>query len=295
MIPNPVIAEPIEVEVILADWPVRLLVNRKYLPFLKENGLLQGDALLNLSNHSPVKKHYDRGVCDRTVDRVLLGNHKIKAYRKICRSSSLSRTIKCWLEGARTVPGRNWTANLNLAAAGIPVAAPIALIEKRSGPFAGESALLTAELSGYVPLSNLLYEAYLQRRLHPQAFTSLKRRVIDTLARLLGQLIEAQVVNPTLSSKHIFLSRDDNSFDFALIDVGRARLVSRLRTRHLVKPLSVLHRSLSLEIFSSTDRLRLFKRVFPSPNHYHNQKRFIKRIVRKAGQRGFRDINSPHY
>ncbi len=175
------------------------------------------------------------------------------------------------------------------------MAAPIALIEKRSGPFAGESALLTAELSGYAPLSNLLYEAYLQRRLHPQAFTSLKRRVIDVLARLLGQLIEAQVVNPTLSSKHIFLTRDDNSFDFALIDVGRARLVSGLRTGHLVKPLSVLHRSLSLEIFSSTDRLRLFKRVFPSQSLYHDQKAFIKRIVRKAGQRGFKDINTEDY
>ena len=293
MTPNPVIAEPIAVELILADWPIRLLVNRKYLPFLKENGLLQGDALLNLSNHSLVKKHYHRGGCDRIVDRVLLGNHKIKAYRKICRSPCLSRSIKYWLEGVRNIPRRNWTANLNLAAAGIPVAAPIALIEKRTGPFASESALLTAELSGYLPLSRLLYQAYLENR--PQAFTQLKRKLADALTRLLCQLIQAQIVNPTLSSKHIFLTHNNDALDYVLIDVGRSRLVNRLKPRHLVKPLSVLHRSMPLEVFSSADRLRLFKRVFDGQSFYHNQKAFIKRIVRKAGRRGFKNISSSEY
>ena len=293
MTPNPVIAEPIAVEVILADWPIRLLVNRKYLPFLKENGLLQGDALLNLSNHSLVKKHYHRGACDRIVDRVLLGNHKIKAYRKICRSPCLSRSIKYWLEGARNIPCRNWTANLNLAAAGIPVAAPITLIEKRTGPFASESALLTAELSGYLPLSRLLYQAYLENR--PQAFTQLKRKVADALTRLLCQLIQAQIVNPTLSSKHIFLTQNNAALDYVLIDVGRCRSLNRLKPRHLVKPLSVLHRSIPLNLFSSAERLRLFKRVFDGKIPPRKHKRFIKRIVRRARRRGFKNINSFEY
>jgi len=293
MTPNPVIAEPIAVEVILADWPIRLLVNRKYLPFLKENGLLQGDALLNLSNHTLVKKHYHRGVCDRIVDRVLLGNHKIKAYRKICRSPGLSRSIEYLLEGAGNIPRRNWTANLNLAAAGIPVAAPIALIEKRIGGFANESALLSAELSGYVPLSRLLHEAYLENR--PQAFSQLKRKVADALTRLLGQLIEAQVVNPTLSSKHIFLTQNKSALDYVLIDVGRCRLPNRLKPRHLVEPLSVLHRSIALNLFSSAERLRLFKRIFDGKIRHRKHKRFIKRIVRKAGERGFKDIKTVDY
>ncbi len=77
MAPKPVIAEPIAIEVISADWPIRLLVNRQYLPFLKENGLLQGDTLLNLPVRTLVKQHYHRGVCDRIVDRVLLGSRSL--------------------------------------------------------------------------------------------------------------------------------------------------------------------------------------------------------------------------
>ena len=144
-----------------------------------------------------------------------------------------------------------------------------------------------------MPLSQLLQQAHLDSS--PQAFVEIKSRVTDSLARLLRQLIEARVVNPTLSAKHIFLIRNNDTLDYALIDVGRSRLVNSLKSCHLVKPLSVLHRSIPLELFSSTDRLRLFKRVFRSQNLYHDQKRFIKSIVRKASQRGFRDINSADY
>ena len=293
MTPNPVIAEPIAAEVILSNGPVRLLVNRTYLPFLKEAGLLQGDALLKLSNHSLVKKHYHHGFCDRIVDRVVVGKQKIKVYRKICMSASLAGRVKCRLEGAWTIAGRNWRANLKLAAAGIPVAAPIALVEKRTGPFARESALLTAELDGYQPLSHLLRQGYLQN--DSQAFIQLKRKVTDALVSLLGQLIEAGVVNPTLSSKHIYLTENNGKLDYVLIDVGRCRLVDGLESRHLVKSLCVLHRSMPLEIFSSADRLRVFKRVFEGRGFCSNQKAFIKNIVRKAGQRGFKNINSSEY
>lgn len=293
MTPKPVSAEPIAVEVISANWPIRLVVNREYLSLLRQEGLLEGDALLNFPNHSLVKQHFHRGVCDRVVDMIVLGNLDIKAYRKICRHS-LFQTIKYQLAGARNVPHRNWIANLNLAAAGIPVAAPIALIEKRSGRFATQSALLTAELSGYQPLSRLLRQAYLQNC--PQAFDSLKQRVADALVRLLGQLIQAQVVNPTLSSKHVLLEQNkDGTLNYVLIDVGRSRWVNPLKGHHLVRPLSVLHRSMPLELFSRADRLRLFKRVFASQNLQASHKRFIKRIVRKAAQRGFKNINVLEY
>ena len=173
------------------------------------------------------------------------------------------------------------------------MAAPIALIEKRTGPFASESALLTAELSGYLPLSRLLYQAYLENR--PQAFTQLKRKVADALTRLLCQLIQAQIVNPTLSSKHIFLTQNNAALDYVLIDVGRCRLLDRLKPRHLVKPLSVLHRSIPLNLFSSAERLRLFKRVFDGKIPPCKHKRFIKRIVRRARRRGFKNISSFEY
>lgn len=293
MTPNPVISEPIAAEVILANGPLRLLVNRQYLPFLKESGLLQGDALLKLSNHSLVKEHYHHGVCDRIVDRVFLGEQKIKAYRKICKSVSLAGKVKCRLEGAWTVAGRNWRANLKLAAAGIPVAAPIALIERRTGPFARDSALLTAELEGYQPLSRLLRQGYLQN--DAQAFGQLKRKISDALVCLLGQLIEAGVVNPTLSSKHIYLTEKESGLDYALIDVGRSRVVKGLEGRDLVNPLCALHRSMPLELLSSADRLRLFRRVFDGQGFCRDQKALIRRIVRKAGQRGFKDINSDEY
>ena len=264
MTPKPITTEPIEIEIISANWPVRLMVNRQYLPFLGEKGLLEGEALLNLSSHSLVQQHYHRGVCDRAVERIVLGDNNVNAYRKICRYTPLSKIAQCWLKGARNVPHRNWIANLSLAAAGIPVATPIALIEKGSGPFSSQSALLTAELSGYLPLSRLLRQAYLEDS--PQDFVSLKRRVTDALVCLLNQLIQARVVNPALSSKHIFLSQNEGALDYVLIDVGRSRVLGRLKSRHLVKPLSILHRSMPLEIFSSADRLRLFKRVFCNQN-----------------------------
>jgi hypothetical protein len=292
MTPKTVSAEPIAVEVISENWPIRLMVNREYLPLLRQEGLLEGDALLSFPNHSLVKQHYHRSFCDRVIDKVILGGHDIKAYRKICRHS-LFQTIKYQLAGVRNVPHRNWIANLNLAAAGIPVATPIALIEKRSGPFSSQSALLTAELSGYLPLSRLLRQAYLQNC--PQTFVSLKQRVADALVRLLGQLIQVQVVNPTLNSKHVFLKQNNGTLGYVLIDVGRSRLANPLKSHHLFKPLSVLHRSIPLELFSRADRLRLFNRVFASQNLHADHKRFIKRIVRKAGQRGFKNIDTSEY
>ena len=286
MTPKAVSAEPIEVEVISADWPIRLVVNREYLMPLRQQGLLEGDALLNLAGHSLVKKHYHHGVCDRVIDKVILGGEDIKAYRKICIDFSFPKTVKHRLTGVRNVPHRDWKAKLNLAATGIPVAKPIALIEKRTGPFSSQSAILTAELSGYQSISHLLRQSY--RQDCRQTSVDLKKQITDMLVRLLSQLIQAGAINPTLSSKHIFLKHDNGALSYALIDVGRSRLVVQLKEGHLVKPLSVLHRSMPLELFSSADRLRIFKRVFCSRNSCSSRKRFIKRITRKAGRRGFK-------
>ena len=181
----------------------------------------------------------------RTVYRVTLNG--LVLFWKHCRISGLRSRLRQCLRPPKA--RMEFDRALALAARGIPTVEPLAWGE-RVGTYAGESFLITRELSGAMPLQSLL-----QPPIEPES----RRQLAIDLGRYKAQLHAAGVVHPDLHPGNILVVMDDEAQRrFHLIDLHSIQLGKPLSWKRSRENLVVFNRWFAMRS-SRADRRRFWQ------------------------------------
>lgn len=152
---------------------------------------------------------------------------------------------------------RAWCVAYALLNRDVPTARPLAVLERRAGPFVLDSVLVTEALPGAIDL-----EAYLRReheRRGRRGWAALKRGLAPLLAAHVRRLAERGFAHRDCKASNV-LVRDAGELRLLWIDLDGVRRVGRVSTQAEHQALARLHVSLlSLPGLTRTDRVRFLK------------------------------------
>lgn len=194
-----------------------------------------------------------------TVQTALLdldGEAPLAVIVKRPRARNWRRWLRHLLPPSRS--RRGWQAGHALLHRYIAAARPLALLERRAGPFVLDSLLLTERISGAMDLAT-----YLERGIDPRAgrrWIRDKRRLIDELARHVRQLDQAGFVHRDCKPENVLvLTRPELRLvwvDMDGVQYCRRPASEAERLRPLVRLAAALHEHPAL---TRTDRVRFLK------------------------------------
>ena len=148
--------------------------------------------------------------------------------------------------------GQEWRTIIRLAAAGIPVPAPVAFGQEMRGWFERRSFLLLEAVAG-TSLESWMPENW--QRCAARETARRQHDFVRRLARHVAALHAAGFVHRDLYASHIFVRHDEG---FTFIDLQRVFRPRWRRTRWVIKDLAAL--SFSTAAFAApTDRLRFWR------------------------------------
>jgi hypothetical protein len=152
---------------------------------------------------------------------------------------------------------RGWRMGQALLNRHVPTARPIAVLERRWGPVALDSILITEAVPGACDLETWLRRAYAAG--HTDLWLRQKRQIADLLAQQLRRLEERGFMHRDCKAGNLLVSTQPQ-FKLLWIDMDGLRRVRR-RSRSLpLRALAALHVSLlSVPGLTRTDRVRFLK------------------------------------
>ncbi len=155
--------------------------------------------------------------------------------------------LKEWVRGGRVL--RAWKAGNGLAARGIPVATPYAMVKTRQG-----GVLLMEAVEG-VELDRLLFQLLL---LKGQAVWRLKRNLAEHLGHLMGLLHHKGIFHADMKACNIMVAEEDEFPSVTLMDYDYVRFFDTLPMKLMMKNLVQLNNSIPSGISRSL-RLRFLR------------------------------------
>jgi tRNA A-37 threonylcarbamoyl transferase component Bud32 len=185
---------------------------------------------------------------------------------------------------------RAFAASLMLRRNGLDCPEPLALLEKRLGPFCAESILVTEGIPDcvqlYTHLQRLATEGTARAEIE-------KRTIIRQLGEYAGKMHRAGIFHGDLRLGNIMLQNDNGRWRFYLIDNERTRQVPVLPGRLVIKNL------VQLNMFrvgvSNTDRMRFLKAYNEQVKLTDNcVRRLCKHVIQKTNKRMvIRELHHP--
>ncbi len=152
---------------------------------------------------------------------------------------------------------RGWRLGHALLHRDIPTARPLAVLERRLGPFVLESFLVTEAIPGAVDLATFLRREHATRT--PAAWVQCKRELLPRLVTLLRRLHERGFDHRDCKASNILVVPYPE-LRLLWIDLDGVRYAGNVASLRLLRPLARLHVSL-LDIpgLTRTDRVRFLQ------------------------------------
>ncbi len=154
-------------------------------------------------------------------------------------------------------PGRGkraLQASLMLLEHGFNAPEPLALLQKRHGPFATENILVTRGVENSVPLGTRLKELSIP---HDPAVLKAKRRLIAEFGRTVGRMHALGIIHGDLRLNNVLVQNPEDIPGFFFIDNERTRKYKRA-TDKLVKK-NLVQINMQRDAVSNTDRMRFMR------------------------------------
>ncbi|MCX8011599.1 MAG: hypothetical protein N3A64_00375, partial [Desulfobacterota bacterium] len=235
-----------------------MAIHRDFELILRENGLDNFDALMNLNKGRVIKqKTKNRS----TVCFSLAQNQKrYLCYLKRYRFSWIKEFFRNCLFFFRTYSLQNeWKNLLTFKRSGIPTMIPIAVGVRRKFPFWNESFLLTLGIPAVKTLEEVLPDYFFS----PQDSTRLKQKriLIKNLAQLTKRMHNAGFRHQDFYLCHILIDLTNNPASPLLYvaDLHRAKKRRFFQLKGQIKDLAALNYSAPSNLISRSDRLRFLK------------------------------------
>ncbi|MCX5685523.1 MAG: hypothetical protein NT049_17845 [Planctomycetota bacterium] len=269
----------------------RLIVNEAFLPALEAAGLTTFEAVMALQGGQPY-----RVASGRSTVRVELpdprGGHRavyVKRYAYAPCCAGLRRMLR--LDPPRSFADGELRNMFRVIDAGIPAMRWVAVGEERPGGGADQrSCFITEEIAGAVQADKYCEAAFGADR--SREAVARKRDLIRAMARLARRMHGAGLVHRDFYLCHLMVRPVDGGEPVLhLIDMTRVgRVLGEAPDRWVVKDLAALLFSswpsqatfIRSQAFSQTDRMRFALEYFQTPHLAGDQKRLVRRVIRKA-------------
>lgn len=148
------------------------------------------------------------------------------------------RRVRMWLPPSRSL--RGWRMGHAMLHRDLRVARPLAVLEKRVGPFVMDSLLVTERIPGAVDLSSYLRREFCQRS--AREWSQCKRQVSAALVLQLRRLEERGFIHLDCKAENLLVTGDPPRLVW--IDMDGVRLVRHSTRRHRLAMLARIYLSL---------------------------------------------------
>jgi len=165
---------------------------------------------------------------------------------------------------------KSWIAANGLIVRGLLTPQPLAVIEKRFGPFVRENFYICRWLDSARELN-----AYITSRQWPRAD---REKFIRALAETLAGLHAKGVYHADLKSNNILVRENRRAWDFLFIDLDRVSFSRPLTFERRANNLAQINASVAA-VMTPRDRLLFFRIYSRSAACYTERKRYFKRIL----------------
>lgn len=170
---------------------------------------------------------------------------------------------------------KSWIAGHMLLVRGIGTPLPLALLERKYGPFIYESFLVTEWLADALPLNDFV------THLHNQGLAQEKReRFIQALAETLRDLHEKGIYHADLKSTNILVRAEGAGvWRFYFIDLERVKCSRSLTFRERANNLAQINASVA-RCMSVKDRLKFFRFYAKDTQLFKERKQYYREILK---------------
>lgn len=247
----------------------RMHVNRSFSKTLKEHGLTSFDSVARFRGVTVV-----RNVSGHVTARFTLATSRGPAefFIKTHRFPPIKEFIKPLTQLRRPVVGarHEWDAMLRLHELGIPSMTPVAM---------GQRGFSSFVISEAVENCDNLAERLQQAPATERSLLQVKRRMINTVARIASHMHREGIHHQDLYLCHFLVPRNSDGLDIRLIDLGRVQMRRRLARRWIIKDLGQL--CYSARQLTRSDHLR-FMRAYLGRSVRPDDKPLLRKIACKA-------------
>jgi len=176
---------------------------------------------------------------------------------------------------AKTRARKSWIAGNAFLVRGISTPLPLALQEKKFGPFVIESFLITALLAGARELND--YVTLLDRK---SAAAAVKNAFIQSLAGTVRALHEKGVYHADLKSTNILVQElPGAAWRFSFIDLDRVALRDSLSFQERANNLAQINASIS-RLAGAKERLKFFFFYAKGTDLFRERKKYYQEILK---------------
>jgi serine/threonine protein kinase len=172
---------------------------------------------------------------------------------------------------------RAWIAGNGLKARGVPTLNPLGLADERDWLGLKESFFFMEVLEGAQELDRYIInhlENLKGRRLFTKVF-----------AQWLSHYHDKDLYHRDMKTCNILVSKDEETWNFHLLDLEDVRLNKKVNERDLFKSFLQLNTS-APKIITTTDRFRFLRNYLDLRPIIRNKKAFIKRLIEESKRRG---------
>ncbi len=197
--------------------------------------------------------------------------------RPVCVKHYVYRGIKYAVKSALVASRarKSWVAGHKLLVRGIATPLPLALVERKCGPFIYESFLITEWLADAVPLNDYVLNQHGRWEAHET-----RRRFIQALAETVRALHEKGIYHADLKSTNILVRAEGAAaWRFYFIDLERVRCKRRLRFRERANNLAQINASVA-RCMSVKDRLQFFRFYAKDTQLFSERKKYYQEILK---------------
>ena len=170
-----------------------------------------------------------------------------------------------------------WIAANGLRVRGIPSIKPLALVERRDWMGSGTSFFIMEALETGQEMDRSILKGF--------DTLGKKRFFLKSFARWLSHFHRMNLYHKDMKTCNILVSKEDEDWDFRLLDLEDVRLDRRVDEKRLFRNLLQLNTS-TPKSMTRTDRIRFFREYLKSNPIVRDQKAFLKRLVKESRRRG---------
>ncbi len=221
------------------------------------------------------EREKDTSTAIKTSSKSVLTVHTIDNVQPLCakgyRYLGIFYSFKNLFRKSRAM--KSWVAANSLLVRGIQTPAPLAIIEKKWGPFLRESFIITSWLRNASELNN-----FIRIQLDTNSKTT-KESFIQACARVLRRMHAAGVYHADLKSNNILVSGDAGTgWNFYFIDLDRVSFKNSLSFYQRANNLAQINASIS-EIMTIKDRLKFFHFYASGTTLFNERKKYYRKIL----------------